>query len=101
MSQTKALPVDGIPIGELSRRTGVHIETIRYYEKGINASSTIVLGGGHNTTPVRLPKLRFTMLSNSKFDEPDTVSFPTAEFTCAGNGPAPSCHAVFSRAANP
>jgi len=33
VSQTKALPVDGIPIGELSRRTGVHIETIRYYEK--------------------------------------------------------------------
>ena len=24
---------DGVPIGELSRRTGVHIETIRYYEK--------------------------------------------------------------------
>jgi len=25
--------LDGIPIGELSRRTGVNIETIRYYEK--------------------------------------------------------------------
>src|SRR5215472_14510146 len=24
---------DGVPIGELSRRTGVNIETIRYYEK--------------------------------------------------------------------
>jgi MerR family mercuric resistance operon transcriptional regulator len=24
---------EGMPIGELSRRTGVHIETIRYYEK--------------------------------------------------------------------
>jgi MerR family transcriptional regulator, mercuric resistance operon regulatory protein len=33
VSQTKALPVDGLPIGGLSRRTGVHIETIRYYEK--------------------------------------------------------------------
>jgi MerR family transcriptional regulator, mercuric resistance operon regulatory protein len=29
----KALPVDGMPIGELSRLCGVHIETIRYYEK--------------------------------------------------------------------
>jgi MerR family mercuric resistance operon transcriptional regulator len=25
--------LDGIPIGELSRQTGVNIETIRYYEK--------------------------------------------------------------------
>lgn len=33
MRPIKALPTDGIPIGELSRRTGVHIETIRYYEK--------------------------------------------------------------------
>ena len=33
MSQIKALPSDGVPIGELARRTGVHIETIRYYEK--------------------------------------------------------------------
>jgi MerR family mercuric resistance operon transcriptional regulator len=27
------LRADGVPIGELSRMTGVHIETIRYYEK--------------------------------------------------------------------
>ena len=33
MRTIKALPADGLPIGELSRRTGVHIETIRYYEK--------------------------------------------------------------------
>ena len=26
-------PTDGITIGELSKRTGVHIETIRYYER--------------------------------------------------------------------
>src|ERR1700720_2127130 len=31
--QIKALPADGMPIGELSRPCGVHIETIRYYEK--------------------------------------------------------------------
>jgi MerR family mercuric resistance operon transcriptional regulator len=31
--QIKALPADGMPIGELSRLCGVHIETIRYYEK--------------------------------------------------------------------
>jgi MerR family transcriptional regulator, mercuric resistance operon regulatory protein len=29
----KALRADGMPIGELSRLCGVHIETIRYYEK--------------------------------------------------------------------
>jgi MerR family transcriptional regulator, mercuric resistance operon regulatory protein len=29
----KALRADGTPIGELSRLCGVHIETIRYYEK--------------------------------------------------------------------
>lgn len=33
MRPIKALRADGIPIGELSRLTGVHIETIRYYEK--------------------------------------------------------------------
>src|ERR1700730_9550916 len=30
--QIKALPADGMPIGQLSRLCGVHIETIRYYE---------------------------------------------------------------------
>lgn len=33
MHAIKALQADCMPIGELSRRTGVHIETIRYYEK--------------------------------------------------------------------
>ena len=33
MRQIKALPGDGMPIGELLRLCGVHIETIRYYEK--------------------------------------------------------------------
>jgi len=31
--QIKALPADRMPIGELSRLCGVHIGTIRYYEK--------------------------------------------------------------------
>src|SRR5260370_11047177 len=30
---SRAEKFEGIPIGELSRRTGVNIETIRYYEK--------------------------------------------------------------------
>jgi MerR family mercuric resistance operon transcriptional regulator len=33
MRAITALRADGVPIGELSRRTGVNIETIRYYEK--------------------------------------------------------------------
>ena len=33
MRPIKALPAGGMPIGELSRLTGVNIETIRYYEK--------------------------------------------------------------------
>jgi MerR family mercuric resistance operon transcriptional regulator len=33
MRPITALRADGVPIGELSRVTGVHIETIRYYEK--------------------------------------------------------------------
>ena len=33
MGAITALRADGVPIGELSRRTGVNIETIRYYEK--------------------------------------------------------------------
>ena len=33
MRQIKALPADGMPIGQLSRLCDVHIETIRYYEK--------------------------------------------------------------------
>ena len=33
MRPITASRADGVPIGEISRRTGVHIETIRYYEK--------------------------------------------------------------------
>lgn len=33
MSRTMAARAETIPIGELSRRTGVNIETIRYYER--------------------------------------------------------------------
>ena len=33
MRAITASRADGVPIGELSRRTGVNIETIRYYEK--------------------------------------------------------------------
>jgi MerR family mercuric resistance operon transcriptional regulator len=33
MRAITALRADGMPIGELSRRSGVNIETIRYYEK--------------------------------------------------------------------
>jgi MerR family transcriptional regulator, mercuric resistance operon regulatory protein len=33
MPPIKSLRGDGVPIGELSRLTGVNIETIRYYEK--------------------------------------------------------------------
>jgi MerR family transcriptional regulator, mercuric resistance operon regulatory protein len=33
MRSITVLRADGVPIGELSRRTGVNIETIRYYEK--------------------------------------------------------------------
>ena len=33
MRPIKALRADRMPIGELSRLCGVHIETIRYYEK--------------------------------------------------------------------
>ena len=33
MRPIKALPADGLPIGQLSRLCGVNIETIRYYEK--------------------------------------------------------------------
>jgi MerR family mercuric resistance operon transcriptional regulator len=33
MRPITSLRTDGLPIGELSRRTGVNIETIRYYER--------------------------------------------------------------------
>jgi len=47
VTETRALPLS---IGELSRLTGVHIETIRYYEAGQNASGS----AAHHRRPAHL-----------------------------------------------
>jgi MerR family mercuric resistance operon transcriptional regulator len=47
MRPITASRADGVPIGELSRRTGVHIETIRYYEKIKMLPSPGRTAGGH------------------------------------------------------
>src|SRR6516164_3829132 len=47
MGAITALRADGMPIGELSRRIGVHIETIRYYEKIKMLPTPGRTGGGH------------------------------------------------------
>ena len=47
MRPITALRADGVPIGELSRVTGVHIETIRYYEKIKMLPAPGRTNGGH------------------------------------------------------
>src|SRR5262249_45255144 len=47
MRPITALRADGMPIGELSRRTGVNIETIRYYEKIEMLPAPARTAGGH------------------------------------------------------
>src|SRR5215831_10799320 len=47
MRAITALRADGVPIGELSRRTGVHVETIRYYEKIKMLPAPRRTAGGH------------------------------------------------------
>src|SRR5262245_48749462 len=47
MRPITALRADGVPIGELSRRTGVNIETIRYYEKIKMLPAPGRTAGGH------------------------------------------------------
>jgi len=47
MRAITVLRADGVPIGELSRRTGVHVETIRYYEKIKMLPAPGRTAGGH------------------------------------------------------
>ena len=47
MRPITALRADGVPIGELSRLTGVNIETIRYYEKIKMLPAPLRTEGGH------------------------------------------------------
>lgn len=47
MRPITALRADGVPIGELSRQTGVNIETIRYYEKIDMLPAPLRTEGGH------------------------------------------------------
>jgi len=47
MRPITALRADGMPIGELSRRVGVNIETIRYYEKIKMLPAPGRTAGGH------------------------------------------------------
>jgi MerR family mercuric resistance operon transcriptional regulator len=47
MRPITASRADGVTVGELSRRTGVNIETIRYYEKIGMLPAPPRTGGGH------------------------------------------------------
>jgi MerR family mercuric resistance operon transcriptional regulator len=47
MRSITVLRADGLPIGELSRVSGVHIETIRYYEKIKMLPAPRRTAGGH------------------------------------------------------
>src|SRR5260370_18843616 len=47
ITASRAEKFEGIPIGELSRRTGVNIETIRYYEKIKMLQAPPRTEGGH------------------------------------------------------
>jgi MerR family transcriptional regulator, mercuric resistance operon regulatory protein len=47
ITASRAKTSEGIPIGELSRLTGVNIETIRYYEKIKMLPVPLRTGGGH------------------------------------------------------
>lgn len=60
MSAPKALYVDTFPIGEMSRRTGVNIETIRYYERTQMLPAPPRTEGGRRIyDPVQLRTLMF------------------------------------------
>jgi MerR family transcriptional regulator, mercuric resistance operon regulatory protein len=70
----EASRTDGIMIGELSRLTGVHIETIRYYERIKMLPKPPRTVGGHRTygsTHVRL--LAFIKRSRELGFSPDDV----------------------------
>ncbi len=47
ITASRAKTSEGIPIGELSRLTGVNIETIRYYEKIKMLPAPLRTDGGH------------------------------------------------------
>src|SRR5262245_11189496 len=54
---------DNLSIGDLSRHTGVNIETIRYYERiGLQASSSWHRGLASLSQPFRRPSRRFAMI---------------------------------------
>ena len=57
MRAITALRADGVAIGELSRLTGVNIETIRYYEKIKMLPAPLRTEGGHRVYGARETRL--------------------------------------------
>jgi MerR family transcriptional regulator, mercuric resistance operon regulatory protein len=60
MDQITALRTESFPIGVLSRLTGVHIETIRYYERiGMLPAPPRTAGGRRIYSPLHVQTLSF------------------------------------------
>src|SRR5260370_10649548 len=67
ITASRAKTSEGIPIGELSRMTGVNIETIRYYEKIKMLPVPLRTDGGHRVYgPKETRTLAFTETPGSR-----------------------------------
>ena len=76
----------GLSIGELARRTGVHIETIRYFERvGLLATPARTDGGHRIYSPSHLRALSFIKRARELGFTPDEVR---AILTLGGPGKA-------------
>jgi MerR family transcriptional regulator, mercuric resistance operon regulatory protein len=67
-------PTEGLTIGELSRQTGVHIETIRYYERiNMLPKPPRTVGGRRTYYPTHVRLLAFIKRSRDLGFSPDDV----------------------------
>ena len=71
-------PADQVTIGTLSKRVGVHIETIRYYEKiGLMAKPPRTAGGHRIYDPAHTRRLAFIKRGRDRQTPQNPTESPT------------------------